>query len=71
MVTTPAAVNEVEAVIVKVGEVALVSLVTVMPVGLVTAVRSTVAATCSEPHMATICVVQEPAFAALVVPGKV
>ena len=71
IVTTPAVVNAVEAVIVSVGDVALLSLVTVMPVGLVTEFRSTVAATCSEPHMAIICVVQLPAMAALTVPGNV
>ena len=69
--TTPAVVKEVEAAIVSVGDVVLLSLVTVMPVGLVMEFRSTVAATCSLPHMAMICVVQLPALAAVVVPGNV
>ena len=71
ILTTPAVVKEVLAEIVRVGDMASVSLVTVIPLGLVTLVRSTVAAICSEPRMAMICVVQLPAFAALVLPGKV
>ena len=71
ILTTPAVVNEVLAVIVSVGLMASVSFVTVMPVGLVTLFRFTVAAICSDPRMAMICVVQLPALAALVVPGKV
>ena len=71
MCTTPAVVNEVDAVIVSVGDVALLSFVTVMPVGLVMEFRSTVAATCSLPLRAMIWVVQLPALAALIVPGKV
>ena len=71
MVTRPAEVNDVLAVMVSVGAVVSVFFVTVMPVGAVIAVRSTLALTCSEPHMAMTCVVQLPAFAAVVVPGKV
>ena len=56
---------------VSVGATVSVSLVTVMPAGLVTSARSTVAGICSEPRMAITCVVQEPGLAAFVVPGKV
>ena len=71
IVTKPAVVKLVLAVMVSVGDVALLSFVTVMPVGLVIEFRSTVAATCSLPLRAMICVVQLPALAAAVVPGKV
>ena len=71
IVTKPAVVKLVLAIMVSVGDVALLSFVTVMPVGLVMEFRSTFAATCSLPHMAMICVVQLPALAAVVVPGNV
>ena len=64
-------VNEVLAVMVSVGAVASVSLVTVIPAGLITSARSTVAGICSAPRMAMTCVVQEPALAAFVEPRKV
>jgi hypothetical protein len=63
-------VTEVDTAIVSVGEVVSVSLVTVTPDGVVISERTTDAATCPAPTMATTCVEVDPAFAALVVPGK-
>jgi hypothetical protein len=55
---------------VKVGEVALLSEETVTPAGLTISDTVTLQATCEAPCMAIICVVVDPAFAALIVPGK-
>ena len=69
--TAPPVANEVDAVPVSVSDVALLSLVTVMPAGLVILLRSTVAETCSLPPRVMICVVQLPAREVLTVQGKV
>lgn len=70
MVTFPADVTEVDTEMVTVGEVVLVSTLTVTPLGAVISDVTTLHATCVAPCNATTCVVVLPALAALVVPGK-
>ena len=71
MVTLPGVFTLVVTETVRVGAVASPSEATDTPVGHVHAEASTTAETCSLPRMAITCVVQLPAFAADVEPGKV
>ncbi len=71
MVTLPGAFTLVVTDTVRVGAVASPSEATDTPDGHVHAAASTLAETCSLPRMAMTCVVQLPAFAALVEPGNV